>query len=184
MSARVAPRASAPSKPPAPPPSPHVEGWSTCATWAWAGGNRWLQPPPSHLPPLPRHTRRAGARAPPGRHFGNFIVRVLLNRNVLYTASAPRAAPAAPPQSTLATLPRSRHTTSTRPTNKALHGLVYRGSSDGVLSGSLLIGESDCSASAATAREQRSHRLLRRLQPHQTPARAGLKPQAYVDAGH
>ena len=48
--------------------------------------------------------------------------------------------------------------------------------------GSLLIGESDCSASAATAREQRSHRLLRRLQPHQTPARAGLKPQAYVDA--
>ena len=68
--------------------------------------------------------------------------------------------------------------------DKALHGLVYRGSSDGVLSGSLLIGESDCSASAATAREQRSHRLLRRLQPHQTPARAGLKPQAYVDAGH
>ena len=116
MSARVAPRASAPSKPPAPPPSPHEEGWSTCATWAWAGGNRWLQPPPSHLPPLPRHTRRAGARAPPGRHFGNFIVRVLLNRNVLYTASAPRAAPAAPPQSTLATLPRSQHTTSARPT--------------------------------------------------------------------
>ena len=26
--------ASASSKPPAPPPSPHEEGWSTCATWA------------------------------------------------------------------------------------------------------------------------------------------------------
>ena len=36
--------ASAPSKPPAPPPSPHEEGWSTCATWAWAGGSRWLRP--------------------------------------------------------------------------------------------------------------------------------------------
>ena len=118
MSARVAPRASAPSKPPAPPPSPHVEGWSTCATWArWVG--RWRQvasAPPSHLHAPPRHTWRAGARAPPGRHFGNFIVRVLLNRNVLYTASAPRAAPAAPPQSTLATLPRSQHTPSARPT--------------------------------------------------------------------
>ncbi|EOD26022.1 hypothetical protein EMIHUDRAFT_237159 [Emiliania huxleyi CCMP1516] len=91
--------------------------------------------------------------------------------------------PAAPPQSTLATLPRSQHT-HVGEADKALHGLVYRGSSDGVLLGSLLIGESDCSASAATAREQRSHRLLRRLQPHQTPARAGLKPQAYVDAGH
>ena len=183
MSARVAPRASAPSKPPAPPPSPHVEGWSTCATWARAGGNRWLQPPPSHLPPLPRHTRRAGARAPPGRHFGNFIVRVLLNRNVLYTASAPRAAPRR------ASTVHSRNSTAqpahdVGEADKALHGLVYRGSRDGVLLGSLLIGESDCSASAATAREQRSHRLLRRLQPHQTPARAGLKPQAYVDAGH
>ena len=81
-----------------------------------SGGARWLRPPPSHLPRPPRHTWRAGARAPPGRHFGNFIVRVLLNRNVLYTASAPRAAPAAPPQSTLATLPRSQHTTSARPT--------------------------------------------------------------------
>ncbi len=83
------------------------------------GPGRWLQvasAPPSHLHAPPRHTWRAGARAPPGRHFGNFIVRVLLNRNVLYTASAPRAAPAAPPQSTLATLPRSQHTTSARPT--------------------------------------------------------------------
>ena len=177
--------ASPPSKPPAPPRHTCLEGWSTCATWARAGGSRWLRPLQAtcklHAPP--RHTWRAGARAPPGRHFGNFIVRVLLNRNVLYTASAPRAAPAAPPQSTLATLPRSQHTT-VGEADKALHGLVYRGSSDGVLLGSLLIGESDCSASAATAREQRSHRLLRRLQPHQTPARAGLKPQAYVDAGH
>ena len=81
-----------------------------------SGGARWLRPPPSHLPPLATPAWRAGARAPPGRHFGNFIVRVLLNRNVLYTASAPRAAPAAPPQSTLATLPRSQHTTSARPT--------------------------------------------------------------------
>ena len=30
------------------------------------GANQGLRPPPSHLPPLPRHTRRAGARAPPG----------------------------------------------------------------------------------------------------------------------
>ena len=81
-----------------------------------SGGARWLRPPPSHLPSLATPAWRAGARAPPGRHFGNFIVRVLLNRNVLYTASAPRAAPAAPPQSTLATLPRSQHTTSARPT--------------------------------------------------------------------
>jgi len=83
----------------------------------------------------PRHTWRAGARAPPGRHFGNDVGEA----------------------------------------DKALHGLVYRGSSDGVLLGSLLIGESDCSASAATAREQRSHRLLRRLQPHQTPARGRVE---------
>ena len=186
VSARVAPGGFAPLQATCP-PSPHLPGGLEHVRHL--GPGRWLQvasAPPSHLHAPPRHTHtwRAGARAPPGRHFGNFIVRVLLNRNVLYTASAPRAAPAAPPQSTLATLPRSQHTTSTRPTNKALHGLVYRGSSDGVLSGSLLIGESDCSASAATAREQRSHRLLRRLQPHQTPARAGLKPQAYVDAGH
>ena len=155
------------------PPSPHLPGGLEHVRHL--GPGRWLQvasAPPSHLHAPPRHTWRAGARAPPGRHFGNFIVRVLLNRNVLYTASAPRAAPAAPPQSTLATLPRSQHTT-VGEADKALHGLVYRGSSDGVLSGSLLIGESDCSASAATAREQRSHRLLRRLQPHQTPARPG-----------
>ena len=59
--------ASAPSKPPAPPPSPHEEGWSTCATWAWAGGSRWLRPlQATYLPRPPRHTWRAGARAPPG----------------------------------------------------------------------------------------------------------------------
>ena len=107
--------ASPPSKPPAP-----------LATPAWRAGARAPPGPgqvapggfgpskPPACPPSPHW--RAGARAPPGRHFGNFIVRVLLNRNVLYTASAPRAAPAAPPQSTLATLPRSQHTTSARPT--------------------------------------------------------------------
>ena len=127
------------------PPSPHLPGGLEHVRHL--GPGRWLQvasAPLSHLHAPPRHTWRAGARAPPGRHFGNDVGEA----------------------------------------DKALHGLVYRGSSDGVLSGSLLIGESDCSASAATAREQRSHRLLRRLQPHQTPARAGLKPQAYVDAGH
>ena len=166
------------------PPSPHLPGGLEHVRHL--GPGRWLQvasAPPSHLHAPPRHTWRAGARAPPGRHFGNFIVRVLLNRNVLYTASAPRAAPRR------ASTVHSRNSTAqpahdVGEADKALHGLVYRGSSDGVLSGSLLIGESDCSASAATAREQRSHRLLRRLQPHQTPARAGLKPQAYVDAGH
>ena len=99
------------------PPSPHLPGGLEHVRHL--GPGRWLQvasAPLSHLHAPPRHTWRAGARAPPGRHFGNFIVRVLLNRNVLYTASAPRAAPAAPPQSTLATLPRSQHTTSARPT--------------------------------------------------------------------
>ena len=87
------------------PPSPHLPGGLEHVRHL--GPGRWLQvasAPLSHLHAPPRHTWRAGARAPPGRHFGNFIVRVLLNRNVLYTASAPRAAPAAPPQSTLATL--------------------------------------------------------------------------------
>ena len=31
---QVAPGGFGPSKPPACPPSPHLEGWSTCATWA------------------------------------------------------------------------------------------------------------------------------------------------------
>ena len=76
------------------PPSPHLPGGLEHVRHL--GPGRWLQvasAPPSHLHAPPRHTWRAGARAPPGRHFGNFIVRVLLNRNVLYTASAPRAAP-------------------------------------------------------------------------------------------
>ena len=116
--------ASPPSKPPAPPRHTCLEGWMEHVRHL--GPGRWLQvasAPPSHLhaPPLrSRHTWRAGARAPPGRHLGNFIVRVLLNRNVLYTASAPRAAPAAPPQSTLATLPRSQLTTSARPTKLSM----------------------------------------------------------------
>ena len=183
MTARVAPGGFAPLQATCP-PSPHLPGGLEHVRHL--GPGRWLQvasAPLSHLHAPPRHTWRAGARAPPGRHFGNFIVRVLLNRNVLYTASAPRAAPRR------ASTVHSRNSTAqpahdVGEADKALHGLVYRGSRDGVLLGSLLIGESDCSASAATAREQRSHRLLRRLQPHQTPARAGLKPQAYVDAGH
>ena len=116
MSARVAPGGFAPLQATCP-PSPHLPGGLEHVRHL--GPGRWLQvasAPLSHLHAPPRHTWRAGARAPPGRHFGNFIVRVLLNRNVLYTASAPRAAPAAPPQSTLATLPRSQHTTSARPT--------------------------------------------------------------------
>ena len=116
VSARVAPGGFAPLQATCP-PSPHLPGGLEHVRHL--GPGRWLQvasAPPSHLHAPPRHTWRAGARAPPGRHFGNFIVRVLLNRNVLYTASAPRAAPAAPPQSTLATLPRSQHTTSARPT--------------------------------------------------------------------
>ena len=58
--------ASASSKPPAPPPSPHEEGWSTCATWAWAGGSRWLRPlqatcmPPLATPGGLEHVRHLG----------------------------------------------------------------------------------------------------------------------------
>ena len=88
------------------------------------GLGRWLQvawAPPSHLHAGPlatpgglEHVRHLGVTCREGLRISS--VRVLLNRNVLYTASAPHEPPSAPPQSTLATLPRSQHTTSARPT--------------------------------------------------------------------
>ena len=67
--------ASPPSKPPAPPRHTCLEGWSTCATWARAGGSRWLRPLQATCPaPLAtlvglehvRHLGPMGGQVAPG----------------------------------------------------------------------------------------------------------------------